>query len=109
MDAYRSGDFPAADELARHAFESASLTWENLHDVVRALSGVISSLALTADGRIDEAEAALIQAKELIAGRLQFHPDGSIIGSSALNENGDILHDVLIAEILIREAEAALE
>lgn len=110
ISAYRSGDLSAAGQYAQHAFENAapeSNQAGRMHQ--HAASKAIASLALSATGKANEAEEALRMAMEAISAGIQYAEDGTIVGASVLNDDGTVNHDLLIAAILIREAEQALE
>jgi hypothetical protein len=106
LDAYRRGQIVGAQELAGKAYGNATV------DMHRLMAKTISSLALAASGERQQATLALNVAEAELANRLKRDANGSIIEVSVYRsrylESGDLEHDLLIAELLIREASTAL-
>jgi hypothetical protein len=102
MDSYRRGRFAAALELAEQGFAKASQVKS------RILAKAVSSLALASLGNREQAIEALNFAKTQIDKLIKRNADGSIRANSLFDQSGQLDHDLLIPEILIREAAAAL-
>jgi hypothetical protein len=101
LDAYRRGDFVAAQEWADKGFANAA------DDIQRMWAKTVSSLAFAASGDLEQAALALNFAKGEAEKRIERNADGSISGDSLFRAPA-FDHNLLIAEILIREASAAL-
>jgi hypothetical protein len=108
LDAYRRGQHSHAQQFAEQGYESASFAWENTSAAARVLAKAVSSLALAAGGKPEEAALALKYAKTEIDKRIKRNADGWIRGDSLLSQSGDFDHDLIFAEILTREAAATL-
>jgi tetratricopeptide (TPR) repeat protein len=106
---YRRGEFRAGEQRASTGLETADQASGTARDVIRALAAAVRSLALSALDRHDEARIDLDRAKQHLARLVVRRPDGSLVGTSLFHVNGALDHDRLIADILIREAEGALE
>lgn len=78
-----------------------------LADVIRSCCRAVEGLACVQQADLCRAEAAVHAAREHLSEHIERHEDGSVRGGSLFTRNR-FEHDVLIAEILIREAEAAL-
>jgi hypothetical protein len=110
MSALRTDEPDRALDLIQHALDTLDgITNENLNANTRSLAETIHGIALVTIGQSDDTKSAIANARELLAGQLVYHTDGSLVGASILNSNGDVLHDLLFVEILLREAEAVLE
>jgi hypothetical protein len=106
---YRRGEFGAAEESAALADETTASTPPQTRDAVRALAGGVRTLAQVAMGHRDEAQATVDAARKHLSRILQRRPDGTIVGTSLVGDNGGFDHDGLIADIVIPEAETALD
>ena len=109
LEAYRRGDHSTAIELAGRGYDKAKEQDNENTLTMRALAKSVSSLAHSARAEREAATRDLATARELVAGRLKYHPDGTLTGDSILNGQGNVNHNLLIAHILIQEAIAALQ
>jgi hypothetical protein len=110
MAELRRGDADGAQRFAVQALAAVERITEAGQNVeARAIAAAVRGIALARSGQREDAQSPVAQARELVAGEAAFHSDGALVGSCVLNNNGQVRHDLLIAEILLREAEAALE
>jgi hypothetical protein len=106
--ACRSGQFDAALQLVRQSLQMSEQDGETRGSFPTLTALAVRALTLACQNDQVQARPALDELKMLL-GRtgLKWNSDGSLDGGSILNGNS-ISHDLLIPEILRREAERRL-